>query len=181
MISSNTLKNSFSVWLYKPLFFRKLAQLIEVCGLSFIQSVFRIDRMSVELRSGLWLGQCNTMFLFLCCVWHYCPVANPSFGCQTDSLPFHTRIIYYTEEFIFNSLTVMCPNLWLQNKPKSMCLTVAMKSLCWDAEFGFCLLCLYSDQISPLLSHLSKGHCPRSLVSQAFPVLIRTDFTLVHT
>jgi len=49
--------------------------------------------------------------------------------------------------------------------PPPPCLTVGMRCLCWYAVFVFFPkhAAVHCDQTSPLWSHLSKGHCSRSV------------------
>lgn len=70
--SSNSLKSLFSVWLcvaglyFGSFFFTIFLQLFEDCKHLFIYSSLKVlHRISVKLRSALWLGHCNTLILLL--------------------------------------------------------------------------------------------------------------------
>ena len=110
--------------------------------------------ISIGLRSGLWLGHCNTLILFFfshsvvdllvhlgslsCCVTHF----QPSFNCQSHGLAFYSRILWCLEEFIVDVIIVRHPGSVAAKQaqminPPPPCLTVGKRRLFIYAVFGF--------------------------------------------
>ena len=140
-----------------PLFFPTLLQIIEVCSIGLCTALLRSHHsILVSLRSGLWLNHCNTLILFffrhsvvdllLCLGSLSCWWASFSFSCRTDGLTFDSRILWYPEEFMVDSMTARCPGPVAAEQaqmisPPPPCLTVGMRCLCWYAAFGFLQTC----------------------------------------
>ena len=71
---------------------------------------------------------------------------QPSFSCGTDGLTSDSRILWYPEEFMVDSMTARCPGVGAD----MLCLVSSKRAA------------VHYDQTSPLWSGLSKGHCSRS-------------------
>jgi len=93
-----------------------------------------------------WFFPFSDILLYICCCdWDHCLDAwqlQLSFSCWRDGLTFDSRIFWYTEEFIVDTMTARCPgpvgvDQYQIISPPPLCLTVCMRCLWWYAVFGF--------------------------------------------
>lgn len=88
----------------------------------------------------------------------------------TDGLTFEFRILWLTEEFMIDSMTLMCPGVWLQNEHKSSPLHHCACPFLWGvwAKTSSAFFFL-------LVKHLYYPICPKDIVPKAF-CLFRCKF-----
>lgn len=97
-----------SLWRnFDQLFFTTLFQIIDVCRYSFMR---RFPKVPFKLSWGL--GSANSVDFLLCLGSLSCCTSQfgLSISCQKDGLTFdyYYHLLWYTEEFMINSMTVRC-------------------------------------------------------------------------
>lgn len=127
--------------------------------------------ISITLRFGLWMSNCNTQILFFfsaiqldlrCCEWNHCPIAWLSLG-QTLSITQTAsrliRILWYKENVMVYSITTRCPGSAAakQNRIIIFCHCATTQNLwhevfvlIWSVPFHQMLFCALWPDISTL-------------------------------
>lgn len=143
-----------------------LYALLQWCAITTFQSIW----------SGPWLRHDNTSILFIFSNSVVQAVASNiwvNFSCWTYGLTFESRILWYTDEFVVDSMAVRCPGLVAAKQAKITsipppCLKVVWGVCTRGADMLWLILAnngtVHYDQTSPLLSHLSKRHYSTGLV-----------------
>ncbi len=148
---------------FGPLFFTLLLQFIEVCG------HFLYTALATAFESGwVWtLLYCNTLILLFfsrsvvdllgclgslsCCMTQFWP----NFSCRTDCVTFDSSILWYTEEFMVNSVTVRCPDPVTTKQAQNHQPSTSMCDVCYDM---FVLMCSLRFSPNMALCLMAKHH-----------------------
>ena len=136
-------------------FFTTLFQFIEICGhLSMHSSRKVLSQHFNWVKSGLWLGHHETSILFFfshsvvdllvclgslsCCTTQFWP----SRSCWTDGITFNSRILWYAEEFVVNSMTAKCPGLVAAKQAQIITLNHCGWQMVWEVSVSYTHLTL---------------------------------------
>lgn len=124
----------------------------------------------LRLRSGLWLGYCNILFLLFfltillqiyCCIWDHCPVAYSSLGqdLAVGQMASHLTL----EEFMVDSVTARCTSPLTAKQAQIVaslppCLRDELRCLCWYALSNFLQMwfCALKPNISTLIFSVQR-------------------------